>query len=166
MKKKDFLFGTVVLAAIGLFFLIESRNIPVFQGMGTTAINSASLPRMWAVLLLVLCGYVIVRSLVRTKKGRANSSGEEKASLKALLLDSWESILSLMLMAAYYGLMKPLGFVPSTIVYLYAQILVLQKKEERNFWVPAILAVAASLLIYVVFRYQLEIVLPQGIMPF
>lgn len=166
MKEKNPLFGTVVLAAIGLFFLIESGNIPAFQGMGATTINSATLPRFWASLLLILCGYVLVRTLVRIWKEGNFTERIKTASWKKLLLNNRESILSLVFMAAYYGLIKPLGFVPATIAYLYAQILLLQRKEERNFWIPAILAVASSLLIYFVFRYQLEIVLPQGIMPF
>lgn len=166
MKEKNSLPGTMALTAIGLFFLLESRNIPSFQGMGSTKINSTTLPCMWAGLLLTLCGYVVIRDMVWAGKEKSNSTGKERVSLKILLLDNRESILSLVLMAVYYTLMKPLGFVPSTIAYLYTQILILQRKEERNLWIPAALAIVASLLIYFVFRYQLEVVLPQGIMPF
>lgn len=163
MKETSSIPGTVVLFLIGLFFLIDSFSIHVFEGMGSTAINSATLPRMWAILLIALCIYVLGRTLIRIRK---ESGAAEKRTFKRLLLDNYESILSLILMAVYYGLMKPLGFILATILYLYGQILLLQRKEERNFWIPAVLAVVASTLIYYVFRYRLEIVLPQGIMPF
>lgn len=163
MKEKSSIPGTVVLLLIGLFFLLDSSNIHVFEGMGSTAINSATLPRMWAILLIALCIYVLGRTFIKMRK---EASTEERRTLKKLILDNYESVLSLILMAVYYGLMKPIGFVLATILYLYGQILLLQRKTERNFWIPAVLAVVASVLIYYVFRYRLEIVLPQGILPF
>ena len=166
MKEKNAILGTVVLLFIGFFFIIDSFNITVFKGMGSTAINSATLPRMWAFLLIALCIYVLVRTLVRMHRESKNNNTSEKGALKSLVKNNFESIFSLVLMALYFGLMKPLGFIPATILYLYGQVMLLQRKEERNFWIPAVLAVVASVLIYYVFRYQLEIVLPQGIMPF
>lgn len=166
MKDRSSIPGTVILLCIGLFFFIDSFNIQIFHGMGSTAINSATLPRMWSTLLIVLCIYVFVRTLVRMKKEGATGNLFKNGVLKTLIFDNYESILSLVFMALYYGLMKPLGFIPATVLYLYGQILLLQRKEERNFWIPAILAIVSSILIYYVFRYQLEVVLPQGIMPF
>ncbi len=62
--------------------------------------------------------------------------------------------------------MGPVGFVPMTILYLFAQILILTptKKWKRTYIPALIVALICACLFYYLFRYKLNVLLPQGIL--
>ena len=58
---------------------------------------------------------------------------------------------------------QPVGFIISTIVYLFLQILVLVPKEKRSWPLTIIISVVAPLAIYGLFTYLISSPLPKGL---
>lgn len=66
-------------------------------------------------------------------------------------------LLTLALSAAYYGLLRLIGFIPATILFLGALLYLL---GERRHWLVALVAVVSALGIYAVFGLALGVMLP------
>jgi len=69
------------------------------------------------------------------------------------------------LILVYVVLLKPLGFIISSSLYLFAQILVLVPvRIKKNYLLYALVAVITSAIIYVSFRFGLDLMLPAGLL--
>ena len=72
-----------------------------------------------------------------------------------------------MALVIYVGLMDLVGFVIMTVLYTFAQILILTPREKwkKNFVPAGIVALVAGFLLYYLFKVQLNVLLPAGILP-
>ena len=72
-----------------------------------------------------------------------------------------------LLIILYIALFDMVGFIVMTILYLFFQFIVLTPSDKKiNPVLYGIIAVAVSVFVYTVFRYALDIMLPQGIIQF
>lgn len=71
-------------------------------------------------------------------------------------------ILTVAAMCLYAALFEPLGFIISTVLYLFAQITLLSTERNRNLPLFAGIAVVATLVVYGVFVYLIGMPLPTG----
>lgn len=70
-------------------------------------------------------------------------------------------------MPAWWTTISSVGFVISSIVYLFVQILILTPKEKRipkGIALYAVLSVVFCAVVYVIFRFGLNVMLPAGIL--
>lgn len=148
----------------GAIFLVFAAAIAVqIPSIAVTnlAANSRLMPIVIAVLLaafgLPLCVEGAVEFLrERQKKAEdAEPSPGKKVGLLRLLLCA-------VLFAGYAFFLTRLGFVVSSIVYLFANFLVLAPKEKRNFPLFALLAVGIPIAIYAIFVKGFRVILPIG----
>jgi putative tricarboxylic transport membrane protein len=163
--KMDIIPGIVIaLFSIGYLALIPS--IQTFTGLGSTPLTNHFVPYLWGGSLLVLSLWIIARGFRRRKKYLAEGGSIKKTSLKDALLERREVVASFAALTLYVGLMDLVGFVIMTVLYVFAQILILTPRENwGKTYVPAAItaAVSGGLLFYV-FRYLLNVLLPVGIL--
>lgn len=110
-------------------------------------------PYLFPVLIAVFIGALSISLLADGKRQiRLNEKSDKKAAIhwKGVLFTIGSSI-------AYYGIMRFLTFVPSTILFLVAMFLHL---GERRIWLIALISVVCSLLIYIIFGVMLHVMLP------
>lgn len=101
--------------------------------------------------VMVIAAAIVV---IGNAKRRREAAGEP-------ILPSTVAVFTLMV-GAYALLLGPLGFLPSSFLFLVAGM----KLLRRGGWGGTILiALVALVLIYVVFRLVFQVVLPEGIMP-
>lgn len=157
-KRNDLITG-IVLALFALWYFYEALSIRVFAGMGKAVVNSTTMPKIWAVCLLLLAGALILRSL-RTPAPKGAKSGS--FSLGAWVKANYEVFLTFTALFIYAALMEPLGFIISSILYIFAQTLILMDKEHRSYVKALAIAVVCSVASYAVFVYWLAVLLPVG----
>ena len=155
-KRNDLITG-IVLAVFALWYLWQSFSIRVFAAMGK--VNSTTMPKIWAVCMLLLAGALILRSL-RAPKSAKDSQG-------AFSLGEWcransEVLLTFVALFIYAAIMVPLGFIISSILYIFAQTLILMGKEHRSYVKAGLIAVVCSVATYFIFVYWLAVLLPAG----
>lgn len=156
----------VVIALFSLWYMSMIPGIQTFTGMGSTPLTNHFVPYLWGGALLVLAAWLIIRGL-RKRAAFIKTGGKlEKFDLKAGIYDKKEVIQSFALLALYVALMGPVGFVPCTAVYLFFQIIVLTPKANwKKTYLPAVIcSLICACLFYYLFRYQLNVLLPQGIL--
>lgn len=163
--KRDIIPG-IVLAIFSIGYLALIPGIQTFTGLGSTPLTNHFVPYLWGGLLLVLSLWIIARGLRKRKKYLAEGGKIEKASLKDALMEQREVVASFIALALYVGLMDLVGFVIMTVLYVFVQILILtpQEKWGKTYVPAAITAAVAGVLLFYVFRYLLNVLLPVGIL--
>ena len=148
-SKKKNLIVSLVFMAFGIFLFVEAMGI---KHMMKNDVGSAFFPKVVAV---AITGVSVIR-LIMTLREPAGERKKSSSDLKG----GW---LTIVLIAAYVMAFQPVGFIISTIVYLFLQILVLVPKEKRSWPLTIIISVVAPLAIYGLFTYLISSPLPKGL---
>lgn len=157
-KKYGDLVVSIFYAALGIALIVLSEMLPKSKVM---AIGPDFMPVIIGVLILILAGVLLITTLSRFKmiQEEAEKSGKDEADYKRV-------IGSLVLALLYVYLLKPVGFIVSTLVYLFLQIYVLapdSKRSRKDLIQFAVIDVIFTFVVYFLFRYGFTIVLPAGI---
>ncbi|MCR5346719.1 MAG: tripartite tricarboxylate transporter TctB family protein [Fretibacterium sp.] len=165
--KMDIIPG-VILALFSLFYMCQIPGIKIFKGLGSTPLNNHFVPWLWSGGLLFLSVWLIVRGILKYRRVKADGVENQGASLLSALADKREVILSFIALTLYVAFMNSVGFVITTTVYVFVQILLLTPTERwsRNIVPAAITALIAGCLLFYIFRSTLNVLLPVGLFGF
>lgn len=160
---KDVVTGWFSLGLAAALF-IGSFGVKDFAATG---VGAGFLPRLAAVLLAVLG--VILLLQTRRRATPAPGTGDSataagKAEGARHFGGTAAALLSACLMAGYVALLSPVGFIITTAIYVFAQILVLAKDAKRNYMLYAIVSVVTSVAAYYLFVRAFQVMLPAGIL--
>ena len=161
---KDLVTG-IIAAAFSAFYLMQTTGIKIFGG-ATAGVTAQTIPRLWGGAMLVLSIILILRSIIAMRK-RGEKSAEEQQGILAQLKERREVVYTFVLLILYAALMKPVGFIIMSILYVYLQVWVLTPPEKRTKKMHGIaggLAVFFSVSLYFVFTKYLMVMLPPGIL--
>ena len=158
-NRTDFITG-IVLAVFALWYFFQSTTIRIFPGMGKSIVNSQTMPKVWAVCLLLLAVALMSRSF---RKGVPDpDAGRPRVSLRQWISRNTEVLATFAALFVYAALLAPLGFVIATIAYIYAQTLILMPQKQRNHIKALLLGVVAAPAAYFIFVHWLNVLLPAG----
>lgn len=152
-KMQDRIFGIIVLA-VAAFYTVCTLIIPVKEDSGL--INARTMPLLLAALMWILG----ICQLVTARKSDTRPLEKAQRDLRTVFKTA-------VMIVIYIALFEPVGFLITTMVYLFLQFIILtpaDKKPSRLLY--AVISVAVSLFVYTIFRYSLDIMLPQGIITF
>ena len=155
MKKyTDIITGGIGLA-IGIAVLIMSIQIGMAEGQ---TIGADFLPKIIAVLMILLSAKLTWDGVKSAKNYEDIPLDYEKNYLGVAIL---------MVAAILYAqLLKKIGFIITSMLFLYLALCLISKKEETNYVKFAVITVVMVLLIYFVFTKGFSIRLPKGILKF
>ena len=154
---KDKLSGLVFLA-FSIFIYAASYSIRTTKA---DSLGPQFFPRTVAVIMGILAVIQIFTAF--TSKDKANTESGSKS-----FAVNWPLILSIALLIAYCYLLKEVGFIVLTTIYLFCQIYLLFPKGSFANKKLLIISIIASLAvpagIYYLFYYGFQIFLPAGIL--
>ncbi|MBQ9197166.1 MAG: tripartite tricarboxylate transporter TctB family protein [Clostridia bacterium] len=156
-KYRDLGFGAAALLFSG-FYLINAAQIKTRPKLTPGYASARIMPILLGVLLAILSVLCIIQSLRKMKTAAAEEpqSKTSKGDLMAVLL-------TFIVIIGYVIIMPILGFILSTVIYLFLQMLILAPAEKRNYALFAIVAVVFTALVFVAFRIGLQQLLPRGV---
>ena len=186
------LIGNLVFVAVSVLYLVFAFQIRIVNIFGGTVVDSSTIPKILGVLLLVLSILSLLQSIMEMKKEMTETkepvpesvteeaeklieSGEldiNKALEEAQALEEEGSkdftsiLLTVGCLAVFAGLINPLGFLIASFIYMFLQVLVLTKKEERKKKLIRIIVFSLifSAAAYFIFTKGLGLMLPTGIL--
>ena len=156
-KYGDIIVG-IVYVAIGGAVIYFAKQLPRSRVM---KIGPDFMPMLIGIAVLILAVMLLLSALknFRLNAKKAEYSNPDTADYKRVLA-------SLILVVIYVNILAPVGFIVSTLGYLFLQIIVLAPNDRRglkNILSYAILDVIFVLIVFYLFRYGFKIVLPAGI---
>ncbi len=160
-KYGDFVVG-IFYAVLGIALIIGAKALPKSKVM---EIGPDFMPTLVGAIILVLAGILLVETFARFK---ANAAELEASNFKDT--SDYKRVLgSLVSALIYVNILKPVGFIVSTLVYLIVQIYILapdSQRTKKDMIKYLIIDVVFTIVVYLLFRYGFKIVLPGGILAF
>ena len=156
-KCKDLILGIVMLLLSG-FYLIFAQQIKTRPKLTPSYASAQIMPTLLGAILAVLSIVCIIQGIRQMKA--PDEAEETKKKGKG---DLMAVVLTFAVIIGYILVMPTLGFILSTILYLFLQMLILAPAEKRNYVLFAIVAVVFTALVFVAFRVGLQQLLPRGL---
>lgn len=161
-------FKTAVFALVLLIFF--GLIIYFTQDIKLLVVNTTVTARFWPTVIGVagclLSALLFIQGLVEgVALKRKEERGEvEKPPRGERFFEgaNRRSLITLALMFLYILGLEYFGFLAMTLVYLFLQILTLSDRENRSMGKLALITVAFTAVIYLVFRYGFQMMLPEG----
>ncbi len=150
MKKPDIAGGTVGVA-FGTWILIEGAKMPPDVVM---KIGPNFFPDALAMVLIGFSAILIVKGALSKTDG-----GFDRIDLRSPGFR--RAALALLLSCAYAFILKPVGFIPGTVLFILSLMLLLGSRKARDLTLVPVLATAA---VWFVFERLLTISLPVGLL--
>ena len=150
IRKREFAVGIVFLA-VGLGYLYMTSTLPRKQ-----FIDAAFIPYILAITMCLL-GVLQLREARRLPADEPSGAGDNA--------DYRTVFKTLGLIVAYVALLQPVGFPIMTVIYLFAQFIVLTPLDKKvNYPMYATIAIITSATVYMTFRYAFDMMLPVGLL--
>lgn len=150
---------------VGVFFMLLSAAMMVMAKMLPKStvmdIGPDFMPMCIGVMTFVLAAALVFLNIKNMKiyVAQAEAEGPEKADYKRVLT-------SFIIILVYVFVLKSVGFIISTLVYLPVQMFILAPEERRgkkNVIQLLLTDVLFTFVVFFLFRYGFKIVLPAGI---
>ena len=151
--KKEVVIGAAMLAT-GLIYLFLTANLP-----RKAFIDAAFVPYLLAAGMCILG---VLQLLAAWGQAPREDAAAAEAGPDYLTVGK-----TLGLIVGYIAVLQWLGFPIATVAYLYLQFLVLTPHDHRvSHGRYLLIALCASVFIYVVFRHGFDLLLPAGLLDF
>ncbi|HEY8904616.1 MAG TPA: tripartite tricarboxylate transporter TctB family protein [Rhodoferax sp.] len=150
IKKREIAVGAFFLV-VGIGYLYLTSTIPRKQ-----FVDAAFVPYVLAITMCLL-GVLQIREAYKLAGGK-HAEAPETADYRTVLK-------TLGLIVAYATLLEPVGFPIMTVVYLFAQFVVLTPVDKKISYVTyGAIAVITSAVVYLTFRQAFDMILPVGLL--
>jgi len=147
---------SVIMLAFGAVMVVLARDIP--NKMPDKDVGSGYVPTFIGICILIVAAAKLILTLTN-KKPAAN----QKIKFTQDALGGFGTIA---LMVVYMLIFEPVGFIVSSALYLFVQMIVLSDKTNRNPILFAIIAVALPVAVDALFVFAIHMPLPVGILGF
>lgn len=151
-KQRDIL-CYVIFLIFGSAMLYFSLGI---KKMIDTDVGSGYVPAFVAICILIASGLKLIITLL----GHGASSIKKKKKKNDLM----GGLVTIGLMAIYVAVFESVGFLLSSMVYLFAQIMLMSNSENRKPLLFAGISVVLPIGVYLLFEYVIQMPLPSGIL--
>ncbi|MDR3078177.1 MAG: tripartite tricarboxylate transporter TctB family protein [Planctomycetota bacterium] len=160
---QELIFGVVMLAVAGVY----AYNIQFIRIRANVRVSARLIPEMLGVLVAALAVMQIVRGVRLLMAARRKNSRD---GIPAVFLGRdeklalWPVILTFIIITGYALAFPRLGFVISSSVCIFVQMLTLTPRGGARPGLFLAVSLLTALAIYLAFRFGLNLTLPQGIL--
>lgn len=144
---------SVVFLLFGSAMYVEAIKIKPLMARD---LGSGFMPKLIAIAIIVAAGATLVMALKH----------KQSVNTKSNDMDMKGGFLTIACIAAYVVLYDTLGFLISTFLYLFVQILILSNEKNRKVPLFLVITVLTSIIVYILFVYVIGMPLPTGILSF
>lgn len=163
--QKENLMTGVILFLYGLWMLVESFS---FTGVGRAGEpGPVLLPRIISTLLMFLSFFLVVTTLIGVKKASGVADKpvppQEKIKLSIFNKKNLNIVITFGLFIFYMIALVPLGFVLSSIIYVFLQMVVLSvNPSKKQLVIFALISISVPIMSYLLFVNVFTLMLPRG----
>jgi putative tricarboxylic transport membrane protein len=138
----------LVLTGVSAFLLYSAYGISGFEALSAPG----AIPMAATAAMLITSGLVVVQTLRKPVQG----SGFWRFVMPPIVVVMIAGLIG------YAVLLKPLGFLPTSALFL---VLTIKLLSRRGWWYSVAVGLTCLLAIYVIFRIAFAVLMPPGIVP-
>jgi putative tricarboxylic transport membrane protein len=154
-NKQRNLLTSILFLVLGAFFLVQSLAVP---HKIESDVGSGYVPAFICIVIMVVAAAKLIITLVRHDP-YADEKEKSLGSMKG-------GIVTILIILAYVLLFEPLGFIVSSILFLFALINWFACSKNRNIILFAIISIALPIAVSALFYYVIKMPLPKGLIGF
>ncbi len=164
--KKNPIIEPIIVVVLGIAIIIASFTIKTT--VTSIKIGPDFMPRLLGIFMVIL-GLCLIPESIKKQKSIVVSEEKEATKIKKpLTAKEWLfknlHLVSLAWMLIYALSMQKLGFLFSSIIYLFVAMFLLSlRKEKINWWVIVIISLVVPTFVYILFRQKFYLMLPVGL---
>lgn len=152
--KRDIINAILILVFCGAaYYETLSISSPVQRKTG-----ASFFPQIIIIVIAVFGLCLLINSLIRIKK---ESNTQLNLSIPKLWRENYKVLLTFIFFGLYVLLMKVIGYLISSVLFMLAIYLLLTTKK-RKIWAAVVSYIVITFAIYFVFRVFLYVFLPSG----
>lgn len=158
-NRKASLFANHTVQESVLFFImaIALMAYALYKHYTGLPVSWEMSPYLFPVLIAIFLLLLSVSLFTDGRKQVFTQSPEVEAKASKVVVDWKSTLFTVVASVVYFLLMPVITFIPATILFLLAMLWHL---KERRWWLMAILSVATTGIIYVMFGVLLNVMLP------
>ena len=145
MKKMNLIFAGIC-AAIGAFLIVLASGYPTAADYGTGVPGPGLWPIVISAFMLAMAALLVIKSLKMPADKNVDVPMWNEGTKRVYI--------TMGILFAYVAVLEFLGFIIATTVM---EAIFIQWFAKKKPWITAIIAVAVTLVIYVVFQYVLNV---------
>lgn len=166
LKKYSDVYASIVLLVLAAVMYMGTLNM---KRLTDSVVGSEFAPRLVAGGIFILSVILLINGFRKARDFKV----EEDNSLDELEGEAEEAkepinymkvFWAALFFAIYIALMKPIGFLIMTAVYLFATMLLLSDSSQRKIPLFLIVSVIVSVVVYYIFKNLFYLFLPSGIL--
>lgn len=157
-KKYGDYITSIFFIAISIWMIVMAQALPKSK---VIKLGPDFMPTVIGVVTLILALILLIKTFLSRKSRDLCISKEQPEDV-----DYKKMLSSLILILIYVFILQPIGFIIATMLYLLPQFIALAPKNERtknNIIKWTVLDFLFTLIVFFMFRYGFQIVLPAGI---
>ena len=154
-NKQRNLITSILFLAFGIFFFIQAKGVP---HKIESDVGSGYVPAFIAVLFIIVAGAKLIITLTR-KDPYDDVVEKNDDSLVG-------GLVTIAIMFVYMMAFEPVGFVISSIIFLFALMNWFANSENRNIPIFAIISIIMPIAVDALFVYVIKMPLPIGLWGF
>ncbi len=162
-KYKEVLLGVFMLALAGIY-LYATKDI---KTIARVRVDARFIPMLLWILVAVLGVLQLIagfRNLAAVRRADRESGTKSVGFSQEELRGLVPILLTFVIIFGYVLAFDPLGFVVSSSLCMFLQMLVLTPKGKMNPLLFAAVSVVMAIVVYIAFRKGLDLSLPEGIL--
>jgi len=155
------LIAAIFFLTLSIIMYILSTEIVELADMG---VSSAFAPKLVATGMFILSIILLIQVLISWKKINKKYGQEGKVRDVFLQRKYVNAFFTILLICTYIILIPRIGFLISTIVYLFIQFCLLSDRKNWNIILFIVISVISAFTIYYAFRLGFQVRLPVGVL--
>jgi putative tricarboxylic transport membrane protein len=160
------LFASAFLILISVVMYAASNSI---KKLTVSKIGADFAPKLVAIAIFILSIFYLINSVKQlkgstTEKAIEMDTGAKKDQEGKKKVSPLSVIGTMGLLGLYITLLPIIGFLITTVVYLFAQMYLLADKKERKIPLFLVTSVITSVFVYFIFKSVFFLMLPAGIL--
>ncbi len=160
-KYRDVICG-VVLMIVAVILFISTFSIRSLLGMNP---GPEFMPQVASVLLFIVSAGIAIEGYGHSKYYTEEEVDDEEKKYRSA--GRRKVLYSVILIGFYVFAFDFLGFVISTIIYEFCQMIILTPVgQKKNYLLFAAVSIISTVFFYIVFNYVLYLMLPVGLLRF
>lgn len=155
-RYRDIIAGTVLMV-LSVVLFISAFYIKSAVSMN---VGPDMMPKLASAVLFILGLAITAQGAVDLKKGKTDEDQEDAGKLRAGRLGAGKTM---GLMVIYAAVIPTVGFLVSTSVYAFLQMMILSPADKKKPALFALVSVLSTVIIYFAFTKAFHLMLPAGI---